>query len=248
LKRPSSRIPWPSQRPIPCPARLPPSGRGRCLVTVGRSPQCIARQRFPHIGLGQAELPGDLRRLDASPEGGAHGVHLSGRQLNGNRFDPRLVGVSTDTEGFLPRRLFGEYDCLQSIEFLIVKLLDGGRQVFPQNMRPQRSRRRPTSVRWYGRGTGHASRCRREETRCHRPSATAGHMAIMPCSGLGSTTASPGDTDCCAKRDGAVYRRARIAVYVGLLGQLPVRLGLASALCGSLADPVGGLGSVLAGN
>ena len=32
----------------------------------------IARQPPPHVGLGQAELPGDLRWLDASLEGGPH--------------------------------------------------------------------------------------------------------------------------------------------------------------------------------
>jgi hypothetical protein len=36
-------------------------------------------------------------------------------------------------------------------------------------------------------------------------------------------------------------------VYVGSLGQVPVRLGLAFVR-GNLADPVGGLGSVLAGD
>jgi hypothetical protein len=40
---------------------------------------------------GQAELSCDLRRLDASLEGGAHGVQLSRRQMNGNRLDPLLV-------------------------------------------------------------------------------------------------------------------------------------------------------------
>jgi hypothetical protein len=62
------------------------------------------RRRLPHVGLGQAELPGDLRRFDASLEGGANGVHLARRQMNDGRLGPQLVRVSTDSLGFLPRR------------------------------------------------------------------------------------------------------------------------------------------------
>jgi hypothetical protein len=43
-------------------------------------------KRLPHIGLGQPELPGDLRLLDANLEGGANSVQLSRRQMNANRF------------------------------------------------------------------------------------------------------------------------------------------------------------------
>jgi hypothetical protein len=35
-------------------------------VGVQPSPRCVARQRLPHIGLGQAELSGDLRWLDTA--------------------------------------------------------------------------------------------------------------------------------------------------------------------------------------
>jgi hypothetical protein len=47
-------------------------------------------QRLPHIGLGQAELPSDLRWLDANLEGGANSVQLARRQMNGG-FDPPPV-------------------------------------------------------------------------------------------------------------------------------------------------------------
>jgi hypothetical protein len=57
---------WFDQHPLPCPAWLPPPGRGPALVPLRPSPRYIARHRLPHIGLGQAELPGDLRWLDAS--------------------------------------------------------------------------------------------------------------------------------------------------------------------------------------
>jgi hypothetical protein len=59
--------------------------------TVRRSPRCVARQRLPHVGLGQAELPGDLRWFDASLEGSANSVHLARRQMNDDRFDQRFV-------------------------------------------------------------------------------------------------------------------------------------------------------------
>jgi hypothetical protein len=59
-----------------CPPR-PWLPRAVALSTVRRSPRCIARQRLPHIRLGQAELPGDLRRFDASLERGANSVHAS---------------------------------------------------------------------------------------------------------------------------------------------------------------------------
>jgi hypothetical protein len=51
----------------------------------------MARKRVPHVGLGQAELPGDLRWLDADFERGANRVHLARRQMNDGRFDRRLV-------------------------------------------------------------------------------------------------------------------------------------------------------------
>jgi hypothetical protein len=54
---------------------------GRCRLESIYS----AVQRLPHISLGQAELPGDLRWLDANLEGGANGVHLARRQMNGGR-------------------------------------------------------------------------------------------------------------------------------------------------------------------
>jgi hypothetical protein len=59
---------------------------GRCRLESIYS----AVQRLPYIGPGQAELPGDLRWLDANFEG-PNGVQLAGRQMNGNRLDPRLV-------------------------------------------------------------------------------------------------------------------------------------------------------------
>jgi hypothetical protein len=58
------------------------------------------RQRLPHIGLGQAELPGDLQRLDASLEGGANGVQLARRQMNGGRLGPRIVRRVNCTASF----------------------------------------------------------------------------------------------------------------------------------------------------
>ncbi len=56
--------------------------------------------------------------------------------MNGGRLDPPFRGLNR--HGRLPASslLFGEYGREQSVEFLIVKLLDGGRQVFRQNMPP----------------------------------------------------------------------------------------------------------------
>jgi hypothetical protein len=61
-----------------------PAGGGHVLpysgavlrAMVRRSPRCIARQRLPHVGLGQAKPPGDLRCFHASIEGGANSVQL----------------------------------------------------------------------------------------------------------------------------------------------------------------------------
>jgi hypothetical protein len=85
-----------SDYPRACPNRHDLSdARSECvasrLAAVRRSPRCIVRQHSPHVGLGQTELPGDLRGLDASLEGRANGVQLSRRQLNGGRVDLRLV-------------------------------------------------------------------------------------------------------------------------------------------------------------
>jgi hypothetical protein len=46
-------------------------------LLIRRSPRWIAHQRVPHIQLRQAELPGDLRWLDVSLEGGANSIWLS---------------------------------------------------------------------------------------------------------------------------------------------------------------------------
>jgi hypothetical protein len=43
----------------------------------------MARQRLPPLGLGQTELSGDLRWLDASLEGSADSIQLFRRQMNG---------------------------------------------------------------------------------------------------------------------------------------------------------------------
>jgi hypothetical protein len=56
-----------------------------------RSPRCTARQCLPHVGLGQAELPGDLRWLDANLEGSTNGIQLARRQMNGGRLGSRIV-------------------------------------------------------------------------------------------------------------------------------------------------------------
>ena len=61
-------------------------------ATVRGLPGCTACQYRPHVGLGQAELPGDLRWFNASLEGGPHGVELSRRQMHGGRLDLQLVG------------------------------------------------------------------------------------------------------------------------------------------------------------
>jgi hypothetical protein len=55
---------------------------------------------------------------------------------------------------------------------------------------------------------GSALTCRVQKIRWRRPSAIASHPAIMPPWGLGgnSNTSSPGNADCCAQPDGAVYR------------------------------------------
>jgi hypothetical protein len=99
-----------------------------------------------HIRLGQAELPGDLRRLDASLEGGANSVHLSGRQMNSGRLDLRLIrGLKPHGRLSVASLLFGEYGRLQSVKLLIIKLLDRAGQVLRQNMS---SCRCPVSVRW----------------------------------------------------------------------------------------------------
>jgi hypothetical protein len=50
----------------------------------------LARQRPPHVGLGQAELPGDLRWFDANLECGANRVQLARRQMDGRHLGPRL--------------------------------------------------------------------------------------------------------------------------------------------------------------
>jgi hypothetical protein len=43
-----------------------------------RSPRCTARQRLPYIGLGQAELPGDPRLLDANVDAARTAFSFSG--------------------------------------------------------------------------------------------------------------------------------------------------------------------------
>jgi hypothetical protein len=74
-------------------------------VGVQPSPRCIARQRLPHISLGQAELPGDLRGFDASLEGRANRVQLTWRQMNGGRLMLPVRGypVSSGTQNALHR-------------------------------------------------------------------------------------------------------------------------------------------------
>jgi hypothetical protein len=67
-----------TKRPIPCPAWLPASGRGPALLTSG--PGFDASLASACLGPGQAELPSDLRWLDANLEGDANSVHLSRRQ------------------------------------------------------------------------------------------------------------------------------------------------------------------------
>jgi hypothetical protein len=76
-----------------------------------------------HIGLGQAELPGDLRELDADLERGANSVQLSWRQMVDGPFDlaqglNRLGGPTAVSHPF------GEHCRLQSVELPIVELLE----------------------------------------------------------------------------------------------------------------------------
>jgi hypothetical protein len=107
-------------------------GTRRTGYPPARSSYQRLAQLLPHVGLGQAELPGDLRWLDANLEGGANRVQLARRQMNGDRLDPRIVRGLNRLAG-LPAPaslLFGEYGRLQSVELLIVKLLDGGGRSF----------------------------------------------------------------------------------------------------------------------
>jgi hypothetical protein len=65
-------------------------------TSVGENPPLRSHglgARLAHVGLGQAELPGDLRWLDANLEGRANGAELSRRQMNDGRLDPRIAGV-----------------------------------------------------------------------------------------------------------------------------------------------------------
>ena len=66
----------------------------RLLRAASQYPALTSMRRWlaPRIiGPGRAELPGDLRWLEASLEGSAHRVQLSRRQMNGSRLDPPLV-------------------------------------------------------------------------------------------------------------------------------------------------------------
>jgi hypothetical protein len=54
-----------TKRPLPCPAGYQHPAAVQPQSRFRPSPRCIARQRLPHLGPGQAELPGDLRWLDA---------------------------------------------------------------------------------------------------------------------------------------------------------------------------------------
>jgi hypothetical protein len=112
------------------------ASHGPTLTGMHRSPARSAHRT------GTAELLGDLRRFDASLEGRANSVQLARRQMNDGRLGPRLVRGPELTRR-LPTAslLLGNRGRQQSVELLIVKMLDGGRQVFRQNMPPRRRRR-----------------------------------------------------------------------------------------------------------
>ena len=93
------------------------------------------RQRTPHISIGQPKLPRYLRGLDPSLERGSDSVQLPCRQRDFDQLYPLLPHGRALRNDRLSTTslLLGERSGDQSVEFLIVEMLDRAGKVSRQN-------------------------------------------------------------------------------------------------------------------